>query len=270
VVEGRRTNVQACDKLERCGGGKDVYLEGSVIRELIVVDGQDVVAKEYVRGLDLGGGIGGIIYQKKGADYYCYHYNHKGDVVALTDGNAKLAAYYEYDAWGNVMTESEKTGVDNPYRYSTKEWDEKSGLYYFGARYYSPEIGRWSQREPLRVSDALNLYSYRSCSPISRLDPDGLWDSYVHADLTESWARVAGFSEWDAALIGRVTNWMDSRMFAWRGPWNRDMRKRGHVAQAERGPAEASQGKGLPDLQRLRPWCLPARVAGLVPPRAVR
>jgi len=32
--------------------------------------------------------------------------------------------------------------VDNPYRYSTKEWDEKSGLYYFGARYYSPEIGR--------------------------------------------------------------------------------------------------------------------------------
>jgi RHS repeat-associated protein len=45
------------------------------------------------------------------------------------------------------MTEAEKTGVDNPYRYSTKEWDEKSGLYYLGARYYSPEIGRWTQRD---------------------------------------------------------------------------------------------------------------------------
>jgi len=91
--------------------------------------------------LDLGGGIGGIIYQKKGSDYYYYHYNHKGDVVALTDGNGKPTAYYEYDAWGNVMTEAERSGVENPYRYSTKEWDEKSGLYYFGARYYSPEIG---------------------------------------------------------------------------------------------------------------------------------
>jgi len=42
------------------------------------------------------------------------------------------------------VTEAQKTGVENPYRYSTKEWDEKSGLYYFGARYYSPEIGRWT------------------------------------------------------------------------------------------------------------------------------
>lgn len=36
------------------------------------------------------------------------------------------------------MTEAEVSGVDNAYRYSTKEWDEKAGLYYFGARYYSP------------------------------------------------------------------------------------------------------------------------------------
>jgi hypothetical protein len=53
----------------------------------------------YVRGLDLGGGIGGIIYQKKGSDYYYYHYNHKGDVVALTDGSAKLAACWA-ELWG--------------------------------------------------------------------------------------------------------------------------------------------------------------------------
>ena len=115
-----------------------------------------VVLKEYIRGLDLGGGIGGIIYQEKGSDYYYYHYNHKGDVVALTDANEKLAAYYEYDAWGNTMTEAEAEGVDNPCRYSTKEWDQKSGLYYFGARYYSPEIGRWTQRDPAGTVDGLN------------------------------------------------------------------------------------------------------------------
>ena len=48
----------------------------------------------------------------------------------------------------NTVTEMEKSGVDKPYRYSTKEWDEKSGLYYFGFRYYYPEIGRWIQRDP--------------------------------------------------------------------------------------------------------------------------
>ncbi len=129
---------------------------------------------QYVRGLDLGGGIGGIIYQKKGMDYYYYHYNHKGDVVALTDGTGKLAAYYEYDAWGNTMTQARKSGVDNPYRYSTKEWDEKSGLSYFGARYYSPEIGRWTQRDPLGEVDGLNLYAYCKADPAGRLDPLGL------------------------------------------------------------------------------------------------
>lgn len=85
-------------------------------------------------------GIASVIYQKKRSNYYYYHYNHKGDVMALTDGDGKLAAYYEYDAWGNTMTEVEKSGVDNPYRYSTKEWDKKSGLYYFGARYYWPKL----------------------------------------------------------------------------------------------------------------------------------
>jgi len=127
---------------------KFVYLGGSVIRELDN-DTPPNVLKEYIRGLELGGGIGGIIYQKiipeEGPDrFYHYHYNHKGDVVALTDGDGNLAAYYEYDAWGNTMTEAEVSDVDNPYRYSTKEWDEKSGLYYFGARYYYPEAGRWT------------------------------------------------------------------------------------------------------------------------------
>jgi RHS repeat-associated protein len=141
--------------------------------------------KEYARGLDLGGGIAGIIYQKKGADYYYYHYNHKGDVVALTDANAKLAAFYEYDAWGNTMTQAQKSGVDNPYRYSTKEWDEKSGLYYFGFRYYSPEIGRWTQRDPAGTVDALSLYAYCKGDPGGRVDPWG--------ELPIAWSETGKF-----------------------------------------------------------------------------
>jgi RHS repeat-associated protein len=201
---------------------KYVYLGGAVIREL---DASNNVLKEYVRGLDMGGGIGSIIYQKKSSGYYYYHYNHKGDVVALTDGNGKLAAFYEYDAWGNVMTEAEKSGVDNPYRYSTKEWDEKSRLYYFGFRYYSPEIGRWTQREPLGVLNSLNLYTFVSSSPPNVVDADGLWDSYVHRDLTTGWAIRMGFSKREAQFIGECTDYMDSKRFRWLGISNWAKRK---------------------------------------------
>jgi len=171
---------------------KFVYLGGSVIRQL---DYNDNVEMEYIRGLDLGGGIGGIIYQKKSSDYYYYHYNHKGDVVALTDANGNLAAYYEYDAWGNTMTQAEASGVENPYKYSTKEWDEKSGLYYFGARYYSPEIGRWTQRDPAGIVDGLNIYLYANNEPVSEWDPWGLRVSpkKPKKDPSDYWECIMAF-----------------------------------------------------------------------------
>jgi len=164
---------------------KYVYLGGSVIREL---DASNNVLKEYVRGLDLGGGIGGIIYQKKSSDYYYYHYNHKGDVVALTDGNGKLAASYEYDAWGNTMTQAQKTVVDNPYRYSTKEWEGKSGLYYFGFRYYRPETGRWTQRDPVRDAESLNLCAYVRNEPVGNVHPLGSQSCPCGEALTQGFA----------------------------------------------------------------------------------
>jgi RHS repeat-associated protein len=104
----------------------------------------------------------------------CYqYYKRRIDMVALSDAYGELAAFYEYDACGNTMTEAEKSEVDNPYRYSTKEWDEKSGIYYFGARYYSPEIGRWTQRDPAGTVDGLNLYTHVWNSPVNTLDPWG-------------------------------------------------------------------------------------------------
>ena len=79
------------------------------------------------------------------------------------------------------MTEAEKSSVDNRSEgsrgerdYSTKEWDDDSGLYYFGARYYSPEIGRWTQRDPAGTVDGLNLYPYVNNEPANRIDPWGL------------------------------------------------------------------------------------------------
>ncbi|EHQ91153.1 SpvB/TcaC N-terminal domain-containing protein [Desulfosporosinus youngiae] len=67
------------------------------------------------------------------------------------------------------------------YRFTGKERDEESGLYYHGARYYAPWLGRWVSCDPLGMSDGLNLYSYVRNNPLRLIDPTG-WESETAAE----------------------------------------------------------------------------------------
>ena len=147
--------------------------------------GSDEFVSYYTRGADRGGGIGGIIsVRRNGAsemypggfhtgDYF-YHYNHRGDVVSVTNSFGSEVANYRYDAFGNVV---QKTGnFDSPYQFSTKEYDATSGLGYYGFRYYSPAQGIWLSKDPLGYGDELNLYTYVTNGPVNQMDPWGLWE----------------------------------------------------------------------------------------------
>jgi len=159
-----------------------VCMGGNVLEEWTVSGGSLAsLVYRYVRNpaTNLGGGIGSIAYQIDGADYRYYHYNHKGDTGALTDEDAKIVAWYEYDAWGNVVTEWEASGVDNEFRFSTKQWDATpagppdAGPIYFGARYLSTELGRWTQLDPAGTVDGLNMYGYVRQNPLEYTGPYG-------------------------------------------------------------------------------------------------
>src|ERR1019366_7436026 len=54
-----------------------------------------------------------------------------------------------------------------------KEGDEETGLYYHGARYYAPWLGRWTAADPIGIRDDLNLYRYARANPIRISDPSG-------------------------------------------------------------------------------------------------
>jgi RHS repeat-associated protein len=136
-------------------------------------DGSNNVAREYMWGLNLGGGIGGLLNLKQGGQNYSYLYDGKGSVTALTDGNQSVIATYTYDTFGNLMT---KTGTLNqPFQFSTKPYDEKTGLSYYGYRFYSPSLGRWITRDPLGEAGGMNLYEFNNNSAINYIDPDGLF-----------------------------------------------------------------------------------------------
>jgi RHS repeat-associated protein len=67
------------------------------------------------------------------------------------------------------------------YRFTGKERDEESGLYYNEARYYVPWLARWLSCDPKRSHDGHNKYEYTQSNPIASIDPDGLATQVVTA-----------------------------------------------------------------------------------------
>ena len=79
-----------------------------------------------------------------------------------------------YESFGN-LTFSEGTPADsNSFRYTGREFDEETGLYYYRARYYDPEVGRFMNEDPIGFSGGINFYSYVGNNPINFIDPLGL------------------------------------------------------------------------------------------------
>ena len=75
---------------------------------------------------------------------------------------------------------SQPSSVGNPYLYTGREYDDETGLYYYRARYYHPQLGRFLQADPIGYNDEMNLYLYVSNNPIGSIDPFG-YASYPSA-----------------------------------------------------------------------------------------
>jgi RHS repeat-associated protein len=111
---------------------------------------------------------------RNGSSYY-YHKDGFGSVTGLTDVNETVAATYHYDAFGIIKNATE-TFV-NPYRFTGREYDAESGLYYYRARYYDADAGRFLSKDPIwnwYNPQSLNVYVYVGNNPINYVDPLGM------------------------------------------------------------------------------------------------
>ena len=102
--------------------------------------------------------------------------NHLGSVSLELDNEAHIISYEEYTPYGNTSYQAVRSRTETPkrYRYTSKERDEENRLYYHGARYYAPWLGRWISTDPLGMDDGINLYSYASDRPLNYYDDSGL------------------------------------------------------------------------------------------------
>lgn len=102
--------------------------------------------------------------------------NHLGSCCLELDDTAQLLSYEEYHPFGTsayqVINKATKA-AQKRYRYTGKERDGESGLYYHGARYYCCWLGRWTAADPIGVGDGLNIYCYVQNNPIVLHDPNG-------------------------------------------------------------------------------------------------
>ena len=132
--------------------------------------------------------------------YYAYVHTLQGDIGAIIDNTGTKVVEYGYDAWGkptkawSLTHPSESTLTSayaklaqlNPFRYRGYVWDEETGLYSLGSRYYDPAWGRFLNADAILETDgsplAHNPFSYCRNLPIVNSDPEGFYDYYAFMD----------------------------------------------------------------------------------------
>jgi RHS repeat-associated protein len=108
---------------------------------------------------------------RSGGNSY-YEADGLGSITSLSSSAGALANTYTYDSFGNVTS---STGtLSNPFRYTGREFDSETGLYFNRARYYDSTAGRFLSEDPIRFSGGVDFYSYVSNSSTSFRDPLGL------------------------------------------------------------------------------------------------
>lgn len=120
--------------------------------------------------------------------------NHLGSACVELDHEANIISYEEYTPFGSSSYQAVRSVQETPkrYRFTGKERDRETGMYYYGARYYAPWLGRWTSCDPV---ENMNRYEYVRNNPLRFEDPDGNEESEAGARLSGALRMLGGAAQ---------------------------------------------------------------------------
>ena len=115
---------------------------------------------------------------------FFYHPDHLGSSSYITNLDGEVVQHIEYVPFGEVFIEERNNIWNTPYLFNAKEFDEETGLYYYGARYYDPRVSLWISTDPKQESYfAFSSYVYCGNNPLIYIDPNGKeWEDPAQAE----------------------------------------------------------------------------------------
>ena len=105
---------------------------------------------------------------------FYYHPDHLGSSSYITNLDGEVVQHIEYVPFGEVFVEERNNIWNTPYLFNAKEFDEETGLYYYGARYYDPRVSLWISTDVAQGKyPNVSTYTYCLDNPIILIDSDG-------------------------------------------------------------------------------------------------
>ncbi|WP_156787963.1 RHS repeat-associated core domain-containing protein [Prevotella sp. oral taxon 306] len=105
---------------------------------------------------------------------FFYHSDHLGSTSYITDDKANITQYDAYLPYGELLVDEHNSSEELPYKFNGKQFDDETGLYYYGARYLNPVTCLWYGVDPLAEKyKEIGSYVYCADNPINLFDPDG-------------------------------------------------------------------------------------------------
>ena len=154
-------------------GGKLHHLQGEHLEASY--DSSGLLQKRYFRGVIIDELVNGYVHHSSNPNdwtNYTFHHDHINSITALTGHSGAIEETNTYDTFGSPLI-VHISGAANDLLFTGREFDPSTGLYYYRARYYDPDIGRFLSEDPLGFEADINFYTYVRNNPVNFNDPSG-------------------------------------------------------------------------------------------------
>lgn len=175
--------------------GRRIYKSSSSGTSIFAYDGDNFIEEtnssgsvvaRYSQGLNIDESLAML---RSAATSY-YHADGLGSVTSLSSSAGAIAQTYTFDSFGKQTASS--GSLTNPFRYTAREFDSETSLYYYRARYYDATSGRFISEDPIAYRGGMNYYRYVRNNAANLTDPTGLY-------------ALKGFNPGEAArMIGAI------------------------------------------------------------------